>query len=406
MILFFYGYPVAAQVKSDAWLEQLLRKNASPVLHHVLNNPDSFQYQLIYTQIDRDKNNKPTFRNHYLNVDRARYFFPASTVKMPTALLALEKINALQVPGLTKYTAMLTDSAYNGQTTVYRDTTAANGLPSIAHYIKKIFIVSDNDAYNRLYEFLGQQYINETLRKKGYKDIRIIHRFIRLTPEQNRHTNPVRFMSGDKMIYTQPAMYSKLFIDSTRRDLVGYRYYVGDSLIHQPMDFTFRNRMPLEDLQQILQSVLFPESVPAQKRFAITNHDAAYVWQCMSQLPSESKYPAYNTEEFFNSYTKFFFFRDGKSPIPSSMRVFNKAGWSYGFLTDTAYIIDFENNIEFMLTAVIYVNRDGTLNDDKYEYESIGWPFFRAAGETIYQHELQRKRKHKPDLSSFKFSYE
>ncbi|MDP9231009.1 MAG: glycoside hydrolase family 9 protein, partial [Bacteroidota bacterium] len=41
--------------------------------------------------------------------------------------------------------------------------TAANGFPSIAQYIKKIFLVSDNDAYNRLYEFLGQQTINDKL---------------------------------------------------------------------------------------------------------------------------------------------------------------------------------------------------------------------------------------------------
>jgi hypothetical protein len=156
----------------------------------------------------------------------------------------------------------------------------------------------------------------------------------------------------------------------------------------------------------MLQSVIFPESVPEKQRFKLTEEDRQFVLKYMSQLPSETKLPAYDTSEFFDSYTKFYFFRDGKSRIPPYIRVFNKAGWSYGFLTDAAYIVDFKNNVEFMLTGVIYVNADGTLNDDKYEYEKKGWPFFRAVGETIYQYELQRPRKNAPDLNSLKLSYD
>ena len=47
------------------------------------------------------------------------------------------------------------------------------GRPTIAHYIKKILLVSDNDAFNRLYEFLGQQYINTTLHQMGYTEVQI-----------------------------------------------------------------------------------------------------------------------------------------------------------------------------------------------------------------------------------------
>ena len=100
----------------------------------------------------------------------------------------------------------------------------------------------------------------------------------------------------------------------------------------------------------------------------------------MSRLPSESAHPAYDPTEFFDSYTKFFFFRAGKDSIPSHIRSFNKAGWSYGFLTDVCYIVDLENNIEFMLAGNVYVNDDGILNDDKYEYETKGYPFLKEVG--------------------------
>ena len=63
-----------AQTKNDKWLETLLRKNASPLLQNVLNQPEAYRYQVIYTKIDRDKNNRPRFTNYYLNVDNDRYF--------------------------------------------------------------------------------------------------------------------------------------------------------------------------------------------------------------------------------------------------------------------------------------------------------------------------------------------
>src|SRR5690606_30538493 len=116
-------------------------------------------------------------RHYYYHLDANQYFNPASTVKMPLAFLALEKLNELNVPGLDKYTPMFTDSAFSGQSRVYRDTSAENGLPSIAQYIKKVFLVSDNDAYNRLYEFIGQQTIHEKLWAKGYPRMRIVRRF-------------------------------------------------------------------------------------------------------------------------------------------------------------------------------------------------------------------------------------
>jgi hypothetical protein len=113
----------------------------------------------------------------------------------------------------------------------------------------------------------------------------------------------------------------------------------------------------------------------------------------------------YDSVSFFDSYAKFFFFRAGHGSIPPYIRSFNKPGWSYGFLTDIAYIADFKNGVEFMLSGTIYVNRDGVLNDDKYEYEEIGWPFFKEVGEIIYRYELERTRAHRPDLSRFRMDY-
>ena len=400
------SHTLLAQERTDAWLKEYIYQRASPQLKNVLDKPDSFRYQFIYTVIDRDAHNKPHLKNYYLNVDKNNYFNPASTVKMPLSFLALQKINDLKKQGLNKETPMLTDSSYAKQTVVFVDSSAANLQPSIAQYIRKFFLVSDNDAYNRLYEFLGQDYINTTLWKMGYKDIRITRRFVSMNEDQNRHTNQIRFVDDGRTVYDQSPAYSQVKFDWSKKILVGNAYMnANDSLIHAPMDFTTHNNLPLEDLQQILQSVIFPESVSRSKRFHLTNDDYKFLYQYMSEYPVESGHPHYDTAEYFNSYCKFFFFRAGKQTPPAYIRSFNKPGWSYGFLTDAAYIVDFKNNVEFMLSGTIYVNSDGVLNDDKYEYEEIGWPFFREVGNIMYQYELERKRKHRPNLDKFKMEY-
>ena len=47
-------------------------------------------------------------------------------------------------------------------------------------------------------------------------------------------------------------------------------------------------------------------------------------------------------------------------------QVLNKIDYSYGFLTDNAYVVDLARGVEFLLSAVVCVNADGVLNDDRY----------------------------------------
>ena len=138
LVFFLLGYVANAQ--TTEWLKELILAKGSPLLKNVIEHPDSFKYQIIYTQINRDNSNVPYFTNYYLNVDRRNYFNPASTVKLPVVLMSLEKLNTLDVRNLTKYSVMLTDSSYYHQASVLKDSTSENGLPSIANYIRKNII--------------------------------------------------------------------------------------------------------------------------------------------------------------------------------------------------------------------------------------------------------------------------
>jgi hypothetical protein len=371
----------------------------------ILSNPEN-KIQIIYTQIDRRKNGKPEFIDHYFNINDSSYFYPASTVKLPIAILALQRLNELKIAGLDKNSTMISEASYSGQTEVYNDPSTPDGRPTIEHYIKKILLVSDNDAFNRLYEFLGQEYINNTLHKMGYKEVQIIHRLdISLSEDENRHTNPVNFFdTNGKLIYEKPLEASEL-VYATRNTKMGNGFYRGTQLINEPFDFSKKNRMSLKTLHNIVRSVMFPEAVPKKQRFNITKDDYDFLRKYMSMTPLESKFPFYDKENYWDNYVKFLMYGSEKIPGKQSIRIFNKVGDAYGFLIDVTYTADFNNKVEFMLSAVIHCNSDGIFNDDKYDYAEVGFPFMKHLGQVIYDHELKRKKNRLPDLSKFRFNY-
>jgi hypothetical protein len=155
-----------------------------------------------------------------------------------------------------------------------------------------------------------------------------------------------------------------------------------------------------------VQWIIFPESQPAGKKLNLTEDDYSFLRRYMSMQPQESDYPKYKADEYWPTYVKFLLYGSEKNAaMPANIRIFNKVGDAYGFLLDGAYVVDFETGTEFLLSAEIYCNTDGILNDNRYDYDSIGFPFMKQLGEAIYKYELGRKRSHRPDLRSLRFSY-
>ncbi|MEO8110349.1 MAG: serine hydrolase [Ginsengibacter sp.] len=391
--------------KTDSFFINLLQQYPQ-YFAEIIANRKAWNVQVIYTEINRDENNVPHFVNHYFNVDSSAYFYPASTVKLPTALLALQRLHELKDTGIKRSTTMITEAAYSGQTETYNDPQTEDGRPTIESYIKRIFLVSDNEAFNRLYEFLGQKYINDELHKRGFNDAQILHRLdIFLSEDENRHTNPVKFLdSNNNVFYSQPLVFNEDKY-AERHDSLGEAHFSGGELLHSPMNFSKKNRISLEDLHQIMRSVIFPESVPAAQRFNITDSDYFFARKYMSQFPGESNFPAYDSANYPDAYGKFLLYGSRKEPLPKDIRIFNKEGDAYGELLDIAYIVDFDKNIEFFLSAAINCNTNGIINDDNYAYDTLGFPFMKNLGEVIYKYESKRKKQYEPNLSSFKIIY-
>lgn len=403
----WFSCSTADRISEHKKLDKII--NTDVLVKRVMDSFDKFESQIIYTQINRDKQNKPSFKSYYWNHRPNHYFYPASTVKMPVALLAAEKINRLRksTSQIHLFSPLKITAARFPQTFVTTDSTSPNGMPSVGHYIKKIFIVSDNDAYNRLYEFIGQQAINQRLQSMGF-NVHILHRLDapEFDTESNKYTNPSELYEEDFNLYSQNEQYNSL--DQRIKGLShlkkGNGYIKKDSLVLEPFDFSAKNFISLQSLHDLIKTIVFPESVPENSRFDIADHDLDYIHIQMSKLPRESKHPIFDSTHA-DGYCKFLMYGDTKNQMPDHIRIFNKVGWAYGFLTDAAYIVDFKNKVEFMLSATINTNTDGIYNDGKYEYETIGLPYLSKLGKMFYTFELNRKKKITPDLSKFKLNY-
>ncbi|MHA7057673.1 serine hydrolase [Aquimarina sp. M1] len=347
-------------------------------IKNVMQNPEKYEVQILYSQIDKNEQDTVVFTDYQFNVSDSTYFYPASTVKFPIAMIALEKLKELQKEGISidRHTSFILqeDSLYT----------------NIEKEITKIFAVSDNQAYNRLFEFLGQDYINNSLSSKNLKG-RISHRL----STDNAHmlkTKPITFIndSDSTANHLQSVIRNRvtptLILDKITK---GNGFIKNDILINHPMDFSEKNFLPLRSLHHMMKRIHFPEVHTKEERFDMAEKDREFLLNAMQTLPSKA---GYDKKEYYDGYVKFFMFGDTKEDIPEYIKIYNKVGYAYGYLTDCAYIKDTKNNIEFILSATILVNENGIFNDDTYQYEEIGIPFLAALGRKIYDIEKLRNQ--------------
>jgi hypothetical protein len=383
-------------------LDSLLHTN--PALAQVLKHPSTYQLQIIYTQINRDAQNIPHFTQHTYHLNPQQYFNPASLVKLPVALFALEKLRSLPNP-INRNTILSTGVAWRCQTPVpFAAPADSDRQSTVGNYIKRMLLVSDNLAYNRLYEFLGQKPLNDRLQQLGYTGSRIVRRFAPCDTVANRYTNPIAFHSSNgDTIYKQPAQINPQTPAPPLGPVsAGHAYKVGSHIIRHPYDFTTANNLPLADVTTLLRTALFPEASPSSQHLNLTASDYAFLRQYLHLTPHASHFTSYATSKYFDAYKKYLYYgRIPTTKLQPGLRIFNIVGMSHGYLADVAYFADSLHQAEFLLSAVLYVNQDGIINDANYDYETIGEPFLAQLGRLFYQYEAQRARQYRPDLTLF-----
>lgn len=347
------------------------------ILNQVYQSSDKYRLEIILTKIKKDTNGNRqvshySFRNHpdvYRN--------PASTIKLPTALLALEKFSSLADKGIQIGTQFQVRGLNNSCSPTLEK-------QSLQHTVVMALSVSDDHAYNTLFDFAGTAYLNRRLPESGYPKARILQKFhpscsladCRMSPDfvfMDESGKELFQVSGsrDTNQWTWPR------IDSYK---IGKAYLnANNKLIPEPRNFYGSNLLALEDLHRMMACLFLPEYFEPAHRFRLNPAADSLVKWALRVKPSQTSIQKLSKAPYHDAYTSYFFC--GNKPqnsIPEYLEVYNVVGQSHGFLSESAFIVNTQTQETLILSAALYVNQDGIINDGKYEYQTIGFPFLKT----------------------------
>lgn len=343
-------------------------------IQEIISQPKKFELQIRYSR--RSSIDHTKFEDYYFSYapkEEKHYFYPASTVKLPAAIFALEKLNEFE--NINRNTPFL----------VQGDT-----LPiSTSRCIEQIFAVSDNKANNLLFELLGADYYNRRFVELGFENSRISHR-LSTSNSAEQTTLPIYFFENTDTILS---IASQTNAPIGKLDLLGIEKgisYIDDNGVRKegPFDFSLKNWYDLKDQMQTVKRLIHPELYAENMRFKINDEQRAFLIETMAKTPKDL---GYDQSTYFDSYVKFLVFGDQKQIDNAFLKSHNKVGLAYGTLTDTAYIVDEENQIDFFLSVTVLVNKNEQFNDGVYEYDELGIPFMAALGKRILAFEKNLK---------------
>jgi hypothetical protein len=369
--------------KLDA-LPALIRKDT--MLTRILLDP-RYQVQLIVSPVLSElapKENKTKvapsqfISYRYPNADKPAYFYPASLVKLPTMLATFVKLNQLELRKWDQYRITYAASA-PCQTAVPAKVKGRPNYrpPLLVDYMKQICLVSDNNAYSRLYEFCGQSFLNQQLKRWGLPEARIIQRFAPCNYDQNKHTNAIKLYTVRnnklRIAYAQPAAHNHAPLSNPAPGAraIGKGYFKYGRYYPTPMDFSRHNNLPLEDVHQLFCQLMI-RKVPG---VTVAQQDSLVKW--LGLLPREGQM-GYEKDlgTYHDSYKKYLVFGTQAQVInPYPLRIVNIVGQSHGWLSDVALIRG------HVVSVLIYCDEDDIVGDGKYTTEHVGMPFLKRLGE-------------------------
>ncbi len=373
--------------RQDDWIEELLAN--PPTLTAIRDSAEAHRLQILVSEVIEPKGNRaPHLIRHAFRIDQ-EYFYPASSIKIFAALGALEWLeeNTERQPPPHLYTPLCIHPLFDDEELDELDpSNRAGGKITIGHEIRKLCIVSDNTAFNRLYELLGHRDVNERAWRAGFSSVRCLHRLAEFREfEENRKTPSIEFLVGNGLTIEIPERNSDLEIDSSGWSglQVGSAHFRGEERIETPMDFIRKNSVSILDLQDVMIDALRPELSELNPGYRISPEQRAFISAALRELPRESGNPEYDPGNYPDDYVRYLL-PGLRRVIPAEqLVVYDKVGLAYGFSIENAYVVHLGTGRSFFVTACLYTNPNSTVNDGEYGYDEIALPFWSDLGEAL-----------------------
>ncbi|CAM6091948.1 unnamed protein product [Calypogeia fissa] len=361
----------------------------------ILQKSSQYRFQVLLSQVERHPSGQRRLVRHGYRVD-AEYFYPASAIKLAAVVAAVQKLE--ERFGLPEYKGfhLATPLCFyplldDGEEERYDATNSNDHKITLAHEIRKLFLVSDNEAFNRLYAVVGHRNLNEIMWNRGFKSVRLHHRLcVSLLPSVNRCCQPVEVnVNGSPYVLAPKKSEFQVPDNGSIPGVLLGKAYVTETgeLIEKPMDCSLKNYISLLDLQNLLVQLVRPDVEalePAGTLGVKLGGDVRMMLlEAMSQYLASSSNPHYDGTDYPDDYGKFFLPGVARVRSKGAIRIYNKIGRAYGFTVDNAYVLDIETGESFFLAAVLYTNKNEIVNDDMYEYEDVADKVMADLGEVI-----------------------
>lgn len=384
--------------KPDAWTQNQLDR-LRPRWDKVLDAPATYRFQLLVTEIlpgPRDEQGETPleFREHAYRED-AEYIYPASAIKTFASLAALRELASLRKThgrSISLDTPMAFCSGRSTRCGRREDSSnLESGVITLGHEIRKMQLVSNNGAFNRLVQFAGLDGTAAHLRALGFGGVRVRHPlWTSSDPEDAGLSAQVELRAPKKKKITIAARERQTELPATTLPglQIGVAYLddaQGKARVDEAMDFSAKNHVPLREFHRLAMALvgLQAPGVPDLIAGGINARDLKFLRKAMSSDPLDSTNPAYSDEK--KSELRYKPMLEGVLRVRDRKRIeyVSKAGRAFGFHIENAYIRDRKTGRAFAVTFAIYVNENGVLNDDLYQYDAISRPLLKDLGEAL-----------------------
>ena len=352
---------------------------SDPYLKEIIKDKEDYEIQVMLTKINHN-NTKIDFQNYQYQHDENQYFYPASTIKLPIVVLTLKKINELRSKGsdITLKSKIILNNVDN-----YSNFKLKDSITSFQNLIADIFLVSDNSASNILIDFIGYNYFNDEMQNAGFDRTYLNHKF-----NPDPYVNSTWQISDldNNMISSINDNQKIIKADDKTNGLdKGESRYFNGEILDESLNFSEKNRFSITDMHNLIKYIFYPEIFDRNNTFNLNVEDYDFLRYWMSRFTYEDIGEKFiGDENFFETYNKFFIHGDEQSVSNDQIRVYNKIGQAYGTSIDNGLIKNYQDNIEFILTATIYTNKNKVINDNVYEYDDIAVPFLAKLSRAIY----------------------
>jgi len=367
----FIFFSIQFQAQEPKW-DSLLR--STPALEKVFLKSNSYQLEIILEVIDQDKGTSERYT--YLKNDN-RYFYPASIVKLPTAIFACERLNQIQSE-INIHTPLEILAKGKCQRDFKIDDYNNDHRPTLAGLIRKSLTISDNQAYSRLFEWVGPEYYVQRFEELSMHESVVRKKFDGCSVEQCKCVNAFNFFNGNDVIYHEPSRcyygdYQKPMQDMT----VGKKHLSNGKIINSPLDFSNNNSIALHNIHDMLKALCFPDLSTID--FNLTEEQRKWIIESMQKSPHELSEVWKQNSNLHQHYYNFFVYGHKPGNHQDKIVITNIVGLALGFTIESAVIEDHDGN-QIILTAKLYTNHSDIAGSGEYNYEKIAFPFMRDLG--------------------------